>query len=459
MLEDPFDTYRRHTLSTQKLPLSEVQLQLKQIRVDYLSDFQRKALQSVLGSYIAGPSDHLRSRRTEEMRKWLDADIEYDRSTSRRYSGDDSLQRGRYFSIASDIQGYDGGTLLHELYAYGAFHNYPGLVEMFDLSMPQTGRVLEVLSSLQPQNYNDLDLSTPSLLLVFLPLAKDPPFEATYGQGVRFAVQIPLSIYELVLDHVVDLRRLETADWFTHEFIRFGFDVSGRQIPAFLNRPRVDSFQDLLPTLLNQWIGGGWTICRTIGVVFRKLGVNGFVYPSARFDSFVEIRDGEVIDSGGWNYVDYRGSGPPPTQAVVDIDTGAWPSKIGYYPDQYSKFPEPIILPSVSIDYCDEGDRRGSWTVTGLADHQRAWFALAQAISMMAADDAKLAREMIQPELTYLLRGREATLVQEIATTVQRALLGNASARHLLADWEVRAENDRTANVIRKIRGLIRHRS
>jgi hypothetical protein len=39
-------------LSTQKLPLSEVQLKLKQIREDHLSAFQSKALHSVLRSYI-----------------------------------------------------------------------------------------------------------------------------------------------------------------------------------------------------------------------------------------------------------------------------------------------------------------------------------------------------------------------------------------------------------------------
>ena len=51
---------------------------------------------------------------------------------------------------------------------------------------------------------------------------------------------------------------------------------------------------------------GGDGLTNAIGSYLRTIGVEALIFPSARSDTYVEFRNGELVDFGGWNLVDYR---------------------------------------------------------------------------------------------------------------------------------------------------------
>lgn len=61
----------------------------------------------------------------------------------------------------------------------------------------------------------------------------------------------------------------------------------------------------MLPTLVSQDLGGtlGTDV---IGAYLRSVGAEALIYPSARCNVEVEIRDKQLAGFHGWNLVDYR---------------------------------------------------------------------------------------------------------------------------------------------------------
>jgi hypothetical protein len=127
----------------------------------------------------------------------------------------------------------------------------------------------------------------------------------------------------------------------------------------------LQSFGDLLPALLCQSIGGGRGAAQIAGLWLRKLGVNGLIFPSARSDSRVLLRDGEFVEWSGFNFVDYRNAQPPKHFAAIDRSVG-WPTKVQTWPDDWTENAAPLVYATVTVAYENQGASKGSWTVQSI---------------------------------------------------------------------------------------------
>jgi hypothetical protein len=74
----------------------------------------------------------------------------------------------------------------------------------------------------------------------------------------------------------------------------------------------------MLPTLVGPGLGGS-EATSLIGSYLRTHGVQALIYPSARFNTWVQVQDGVPVDYGGWNLVDYRNA---PCSQLPAFDPG-----------------------------------------------------------------------------------------------------------------------------------------
>ncbi len=141
-------------------------------------------------------------------------------------------------------------------------------------------------------------------------------------------------------------------------------------------KPPLDCFVDLLPSLLIQDLGGGNGTTRIAGQWLRSLGTEALVFPSARSDSFVEVQGRKVIDSYGWNVVDYREARPSRMRSF-DL-TAEWLQGIAGEIDE-----APLaIYADVRLQTVNQGSRKGSWMVQNLEEMLSAHRKLVSAVSL-----------------------------------------------------------------------------
>lgn len=129
--------------------------------------------------------------------------------------------------------------------------------------------------------------------------------------------EIPYYVEHRTIDGTIDLRRPETREWF--------FKTFQRGDGEYYEKPRgsnVCSFYEMLPALTRLDSGGGWET-RGVGHWMRCTGVNALVFPSARCDVGVTIRESVMEDHYGWNLVDYRGTPKPPISDKL-VDVSPW---------------------------------------------------------------------------------------------------------------------------------------
>ncbi len=287
------------------------------------------------------------------------------RRRTRRFAGDELLPRSRYYTLATDESGDDRGTLLREMWTYSHIAR-TGKIELIDTVDPAA-----------PQRLQQLGIERPlasSILLVFLPgpQAGLSPFLTSNGLPQRVtAFPIPVRLTHERIENVVDLRLPDTADRFAKTVSQAVLQVAAPKLggTAYLKcwpfRAPLETFQQLLPAMLTQELGGG-VLSVAVGAMLRQAGVNGLVFPSARNDPYVHLKDGVVGISGGWNFVDYRAAPAPKQMVVLDVDR-SWPDKVRLGPgfNLYDK-PLPDLFRIVEIDYTDEGLRSGSFEVEGI---------------------------------------------------------------------------------------------
>ena len=283
---------------------------------------------------------------------------------ARRFAGDHTLPRGRYFTVCRDAQGNDMNTLLGELWAYYRPER-GGRIAMLDSTNEKALRAAE-----ESGVWNLPRLSVPFIGLMFAPSERGiSPF--AHMAGIDFpnalVVLLPVSVRDVQIERVLDLRQPEAAEWFAYYFSRLVIRPVDAQdwIQCCPNRPKLDSIQQMLPTLLTQEQGGG-LFSQMVGCWLRKHDVNALIFPSVRNDPSVDVVDGKVTDWGGWNLVDYRNAPEPWFQAFGDI-SDYWEDKVrtglglthGHLQDSDPYF-------SVVVDYVGQGTRRGSWKATGI---------------------------------------------------------------------------------------------
>jgi hypothetical protein len=230
------------------IPTVERDLVLKQISVDDLNDLGTAALAGAFSGYM--------SERFEdaEIKTYLNelsalsggAQQAFDPSHYRRYAGDSRLSRGRYYTIAED-NGADNGTLVRELRAYYS-PKHAGITQIFDSINEEDTYVFRRFS-----------LPTPALALIFLPIRDRPNvFASQYSkEPIALAVHLPLRVARKRVRGIVDLRDPMTAKKFTQELSRLEWNVQGSKTKSFVFRPPIDDFCKLIPSLLEQSLGGG----------------------------------------------------------------------------------------------------------------------------------------------------------------------------------------------------------
>src|SRR5262249_37022592 len=124
-------------------------------------------------------------------------------------------------------------------------------------------------------------------------------------------------------------------------------DFNGRRLPEEAG------FYGLLATLMDR-ANGGNDFTDLIGAYLRTHGVAGLVFPSARTNTFAVFRDSELVQSGGWNLVDYRHASDSPL-----IRKLVWMTDWGSFPDSMTR----VEVPPTSSPHA------GSFRVKGNEEH------------------------------------------------------------------------------------------
>jgi hypothetical protein len=369
-----------------------------------------------------------------------DYEVRTDVRPNRRFSGDGFLSPSRYNSLCQTADGHDGGTMRRELTAY---HNpwTTGVLDVFDLTDP---------SAVGPPLFGPLPaevVSEPRLAL----LISLPPFTATEHQWMRDAakrwattqVELPLSVTHVTFQRVVDLRVPRVAHWFTHNLTRLRWlNDDGIETPAFPNKSPLDEFIELLPTLAVQCLGGGNGAPRIAGQWLRSLGADALVYPSARSNSFVEVRNGDVSAFHGWNLVDYRKADPPRLQSS-DL-TPAWTQHVSNEVDE----PPMAFYGNVVLQREESGRGAGSWSWQGMeeANFAQRVFLSAFKLYSWARQDASAAQ--VDEMKLMLGAGDSADAAARASASLVLALLGNVKARRVLLESISEALSPKEAQLV-----------
>jgi hypothetical protein len=276
----------------------------------------------------------------------------------RRFAGDRTLPRSRYYSVCRDENGIDDATLVGELCAYSSLDYFGDATttpcRTFDTEDPLSlihyrAAHGEPTGGFQPRSvgFHLLADATPS------PLSKAFARTGRTLQTLRdVIVQIPYHVEGVELDRVIDLRQFETQQWlvesvtngipgviylyspeaYVHGLVLSGerpkvsdkfaagdiaFDIGGDMVIKYPPRvgwdrfardapPNAPSFLAILPFLISEF-RGGTPITDALGRWFRMLGADALIYPTARIN--VDCIFAGKLMWRGWNLVDYRNAG------------------------------------------------------------------------------------------------------------------------------------------------------
>ena len=412
------------------LATSKCRIFLKQIRIDDLCSIGRAAMDFCFDGFsksLSPDSQYVREGKKVFAKRFGKLGVEGipDLSLMRRYSGDHTLGRARYFSVCKDSNGNDDGTLMRELSAYRD-PTKSGLITVLDPTVPSNKRLV-------PQVLRE-DTSK-RLLLLFPPVGgKAHPFAARFSEEPKpLYVNLPVRVIETEIENVVDLRCPDTAEWFAKSLSQltmsdFFPNQSLEPIPMFPFKPALNSFGDLLPTLLTQSTGGGRGELQSAGLWLRKLGVSGVVFPSSRSDCKVSVKKGKIKSWSGFCFVDYRDSRSPEIQMNVDFSIG-WPEKVQMRPDDFKETNDPIVYDTVTTHFKNRGDRKGSWSVQGIEVRRTAMYhfcELTWLFDELFGRDDQDANKVLTLAYNFLVQSWRPELSRDLIS----AMMGKSDSNH-----------------------------
>ncbi len=420
-------------------PFTSIDLRLKQVDTPSLGPLARYAFNSAFGAYTI--DEQQVSNATNRLsQRYGGAAFQFDQATSRRFAGDGTLPRGCYFSISIDDAGWDGHTLLHEISAYLTGSAYPGLVSFFDTSMANTMELLGILATIPKRNYKALDLSLPSFLVALRPLESDGVLHEAFGPGRHYVVQIPFTLRSASLRQVIDLRKAEAQSWLVEQF-GGTFQIEEDDYPLLLGRRPPNDFAEFLPSLLDQWLGGGWSTGNLAGFLARRAGADGLIYPSARSNPSVTMNSGRVHESSGWCFVLYRHAGEMHMRHAFSQASDEWPATAGYSPSEASWVDTFIPVRNSGISHIRSGQSAGSWYVEGVAEYNAACYRLNQAITLLKALGGSSSADCTS-RLAYMALFSEAVDINRIATAIVTGALRNTRPTAALESMRAAATSD-----------------
>jgi hypothetical protein len=184
---------------------------------------------------------------------------------------------------------------------------------------------------------------------------------ATLGlQQRNQMIRAPIQVLQAKIPRVIDLRLPATQEWFFDTFYHLelahrkmegeGLLELDNELVIVIKDRKLANFFELLPTLVAPDLGGGLHFLQGIGAWLRSHQVYGLVFPSARTDFGVDILDGKLIESWGWNFVLYANSPPLP-----------WEQYFGKC-IRWLNWEEPVRLQIET----DTPQRTGTWAVRNL---------------------------------------------------------------------------------------------
>ena len=199
---------------------------------------------------------------------------------------------------------------------------------------------------------------------------------------------------------------------------------------------------------------GQRALMSSAGLRLRQGGAQGMVYPSARVDSEVQVHRGAVVESVGWNFVDYRDGGPPEMTHIIDMDS-AWPTKVGFWFANEPEGPYQLAYEDMQIEYATRGANKGSWSVSGLATWQEAWFRASSALSVLEAKDPELFDE-IGPILNAIwLQFASGKELLEVSDLVFGVLLEDAQDLNTASAWAEALATDGHQEISEAVQKLV----
>lgn len=141
----------------------ELRLSLKQVDVSALGELEHHALSATLLGYGLERNAGEIEQATSALRDMFGGhvEVEFDATRTRRFAGDATLPRSRYYSLVDDDLA-DHRTLLRGLCAYLTQSTYPGLVSLFETDGVNSLELPAILAAIPKSNYRALDLGRPS---------------------------------------------------------------------------------------------------------------------------------------------------------------------------------------------------------------------------------------------------------------------------------------------------------
>jgi hypothetical protein len=396
---------------------SDIEIVVKQMNLADLTDLARLALMTAFGGYVdevMSPDVEIR-RRDEMKRVWGDEfEAEVEDENYRRFAGDQSLSRGRYYSLAFADSGDDGGTLVQELRTYCRI-KYSGVVQIFDTTLP-ADRCALAQANIQLGDQ-------PVLLLHFFRTRSRPnPFLRSAGVLRHEAViELPLRVTRRRLTGIVDLRKPSTASSLVRQLTKISWQLDDRNIPAFPFLEQQNSFSAVIPSLIEQNVGGT-DFTNVLGLWLRHNGIRGLVYPSARSDAHVNVTADRITSWSGFNYVDYEDAGLPVTAIFVHI-ASRLPKQVRYCPIEAREEPQ-IEVPYVAVHFEHNGERAGTWKVEGLRGYHEICSLLSSIGYMLEEYSSDRSTEITAILFEWLVGHANRDTGKTLANVIFHALLG-----------------------------------
>jgi hypothetical protein len=453
--DHPLVSYAREQAA---MPLDDLEVTLKQISVDDLNETARLALNFIFEGYNdPKETDRLREVAQDFHERAKNSGIthQFDFSRPRRFAGDNSLAREKYFTVAEDRSGFDRGVLVTELMAYyRPWHS--GIVEIFDLSIPAYKQLFDRRYGREIHRRSGLSMPAEDLVGVyFLSSCRTHPFGHLTGDNNPLAFfHLPVRIKTKKIPGVLDLRQPKVADWFANHFSSLVWKRNGREVPVFPNKNPVKNFREILPSLLTQQLGGGG-FTKVIGWWLRRHGVQALIFPSARYDSSVRISNGSCVSFSGWNLVDYRGSPMGEVDLRIDISS-TWPAQIENSPDELLDAltgSSSIAYEDVEIRYTATGERAGSWEVKGLVSRRLATTEVAKVLSQIDQLGIGDPTKKTLGQWLFAMQPNQARTAH--ANTMTWALLGVEEAKTDILAWKASAESSGHQDLARAFAELV----
>jgi hypothetical protein len=228
---------------------------------------------------------------------------------------------------------------------------------------------------------------------------RDRPDAFQPGQsiGITYGVRQ----FEVEIEGVVDLRYPDTQRWFAKTFIALELQNKERVVEETRVRvidmsDPVESFAQLLPVIVSLETGGGMIFGQAIGRWLRQRGANALIFPSARSNAFVKVRDGTPVEWGGWNMVVYAGAREAGPMELFGR-MGQWRD-----PDH----------DHIHVDFTESGPESGSFSIRGVREFNLLDFDLKKQVACgVREDDPVLQMTGVRNE--FLSRGANAVLDAE----------------------------------------------